>query len=139
MNRKKILTILIVIATVILAGIAIFTAVRLYQLRNEPVAPTAPTSKPEAATPQTQSCTTLAFTIGGESPTPTPTDSPTPTPSESPTATPPIRRVCMSCIKTCVIPPHLFLHSPENIKSMICQKHWQISQQINQRWNNSKP
>lgn len=93
MNKKKIVTILIIIATVILAGVAVFTAVRLYQLRQEAVAPTAP-EEPEAAAPE--SCTALTFTITQESPTPTPTESPTPTgtgsptptPTESPTATP---------------------------------------------------
>jgi hypothetical protein len=38
----KIATLAIVLVTVTLAGIAIFTAVRLYQLRQEPIAPTAP-------------------------------------------------------------------------------------------------
>lgn len=47
-NASKIATGLIVGATFILAGIAIFTALRLYQLRQEPVAPTAPSSQPMA-------------------------------------------------------------------------------------------
>jgi len=47
--KSKFGTILVLIATVILAGIAIFTAVRLYKLRQEAIAPTAPTSKPAAA------------------------------------------------------------------------------------------
>jgi hypothetical protein len=47
--KSKFGTILVLIATVILAGIAIFTAVRLYKLRQEAVAPNAPTSKPAAA------------------------------------------------------------------------------------------
>ena len=46
--KGKIVTALVVIATVILAGVAIFTAVRLYQLRSQPVAPTAPESEPAA-------------------------------------------------------------------------------------------
>jgi len=61
MNKKRIVTILIVIATIALAGVAVFTAIRLYQLRQEPVAPTAPTSEPEAAAPV--SCTALTFTL----------------------------------------------------------------------------
>ncbi len=81
MKKKRIVTILIVIATLALAGVAVFTAIRLYQLRQEPVAPTAPTSQPQAAT-TAESCTALAFTLT------TPTDSPTATPSGSPTATP---------------------------------------------------
>lgn len=90
MGRKRIVTILIVIATIILAGVAIFTAIRLYQLRQQAVAPTAPESTPAAAAPQTQACTQLAFTISAEepSPTPTPTGSPSPSPGESPTASP---------------------------------------------------
>ena len=49
-------TIAIVIATIILAGVAIFTAVRLYQLRQEAVAPTAPESEPEALAPCVEQC-----------------------------------------------------------------------------------
>jgi len=85
MGKKRIVTILIVIATVVLAGVAIFTAVRLYQLRQEAVAPTAPTSKPEAAT---DGCSALSFTLTTGSPSPTPSGSASPTPSESPTASP---------------------------------------------------
>jgi len=40
--KGKLVTSLIVVATVILAGVAIFTAVRLYQLRNESVSLTGP-------------------------------------------------------------------------------------------------
>lgn len=88
MNKKKIVTVLIVIATVILAGVAVFTAIRLYQLRQEAVAPTAPT-EPEAAAPVTEECTQLAFTIGEEpTPTPTPTGTVTPTPTGTVTPTP---------------------------------------------------
>lgn len=42
-------TILIILITVILAGVAIFTAYRLFQLRQEPVAPNVPSSLPKAA------------------------------------------------------------------------------------------
>jgi len=90
--KNKIVTVLILIATLVLAGVAIFTAIRLYQLRQQAVAPTAPESKPEAAAPQ--ACTALTFTIstptGSPTPTPTktPTGSPTATPTGSPTATP---------------------------------------------------
>ena len=47
--KSKFGTILVLIATVALAGIAIFTAFRLYKLRQEAIAPNAPTSKPAAA------------------------------------------------------------------------------------------
>src|SRR3989304_2259709 len=82
--KNKIVTILVLVATLVLAGIAIFTAIRLYQLRQQPVAPTAPTSEPKAATPN--ACTALTFTLS--TPTATPTGSPTATPTGSPTATP---------------------------------------------------
>ena len=87
MKKKRIVTILIVIATIALAGVAVYTAIRLYQLRQESVAPTAPTSEPEAAAPV--SCTALTFTLTTPtgSPTATPTGSPTATPTGSPTAT----------------------------------------------------
>lgn len=49
----KLGTILIILVTIILAGVAIFTALRLYQLRQQSVAPNVPSSQPEAAT----SCT----------------------------------------------------------------------------------
>lgn len=59
--KSKVVTIVILLATLILAGIAIFTAVRLYQLRQQAVAPNAPESKPAAATPS--SCQALTFTL----------------------------------------------------------------------------
>lgn len=46
--KKKLLTITITIATLLLAGVAIFTAVRIYQLRNQPISPANPSSKPAA-------------------------------------------------------------------------------------------
>lgn len=41
--KSRIATAVVVVATVVLAGVAVFTAMRLYKLRGEPVAPTAPT------------------------------------------------------------------------------------------------
>ena len=81
--KNKIATIGIIIATLILAGVAVFTAIRLYQLRKESVAPTAPTSKPKAQEVPV-ACTSLAFTLGV---TPTPTSTPTPTTTGTPGAT----------------------------------------------------
>lgn len=72
--KNKIATIGIIIATLILAGVAVFTAIRLYQLRKESVAPTAPTSKPKAQGVPI-ACQALAFTLG-QTPTPTPTATP---------------------------------------------------------------
>jgi len=84
--KSKIVTIGILIATLVLAGVAVFTAIRLYQLRQEAVAPNVPSSKPKAA--ELGSCQTLAFTLGTGTPTPTPTGSSTPTPTGSSTPTP---------------------------------------------------
>jgi hypothetical protein len=101
--KNKVVTALIVIATVILAGVAIFTAYRLYQSGTESVAPTAPESVPAAGgqpTPTPQACQELAFTITTPTPsvtvtptvtptaTVTPTDGPTPTPTEPPRGSP---------------------------------------------------
>ncbi len=47
--KNKYTTIGIILTTLILAGVAIFTATRLYQTRTQPVAPNAPSSKPAAA------------------------------------------------------------------------------------------
>jgi cytoskeletal protein RodZ len=58
--------------TVILAGIAVFTAVRLYQLRQESVTPTTPQEEAQAQLPS-------------PTPTPKPTSSPTPGGSVTPT------------------------------------------------------
>lgn len=88
--KKNLTTPLIVAATVILGGIAIFTAVRLYQLRGEPVAPTAPESKPAASNlvlPPV-ACTQLAFSLTTTTPTPTVTPTPTSTVTATPTPTP---------------------------------------------------
>src|SRR3972149_4025862 len=72
--KNKLVTALIVIGTVILAGVAIFTAIRLYQLRTRPVAPTAPESTPAASEEEEpQACQQLAFTLTLPSNTPTPT------------------------------------------------------------------
>lgn len=48
--KKHLTTVLMIGATVLLGGVAVFTAVRLYQLRNETVAPNAPQSQPAAFT-----------------------------------------------------------------------------------------
>ena len=89
--KNKVVTALIIIGTVILAGVAIFTALRLYQLRTRPVAPTAPESTPAASEePQPEACQQLAFTLTVPSITPTPTIpvTTTPQPSLTPTSVP---------------------------------------------------
>ena len=86
--KNKVVTVLIVVATIILAGVAIFTALRLYQLRTRPVAPTAPESQPAAGEqPKPEACRQLAFTISTPTPTPTGTGTPTPTSTGTPTPT----------------------------------------------------
>src|SRR5262245_35338854 len=47
--KNKLTTIGIILVTVILAGVAIFTAYKLYQTRNTAIAPNVPSSKPKAA------------------------------------------------------------------------------------------
>jgi len=58
--KGKVVTALVVISTVILAGVAIFTAIRLYQLRRESVTPAAPESKPAA-----WDCSKYTFSVSG--------------------------------------------------------------------------
>lgn len=100
--KGKVATGIIIFATIILAGVAIFTAVRLYQLRSQPVAPNVPSSIPQAAEVP-GSCTALAFTLGSGSPTPSGTASPTPsgTASPTPTGTPTPSGTPNSCGGTC--------------------------------------
>ena len=80
------------VVTVLLGIISVLTAVRLYQLRKQAVAPTAP-EQPEAAVPG-QACQTFFFTISTPTPTPTitgtltPTNTKTPTPTSTKTPTP---------------------------------------------------
>jgi cytoskeletal protein RodZ len=96
--KGKLVTGVVIIATVILAGVAIFTAMRLYSLRKEGVAPTAPESKPAASQitetqEETATCELLTFNINKPtlSPTDEPVSTPTPGPTNSPTPTDPPR------------------------------------------------
>lgn len=84
--KNKYTIIGIIITTIILAGVAIFTAMRLYQTRDVAVAPNVPSSKPVAqeATPTPSTCQ-LSFAIS--IPTATATATSTSTSSSSPTAT----------------------------------------------------
>lgn len=59
--KNKYTTIGIILTTIILAGVAIFTAIRLYQTRNTAVAPNVPSSKPAA---QVTNVCSLSFTVG---------------------------------------------------------------------------
>lgn len=71
--QNKLVTLLVVVSTFILAGVAIFTALRLYQLRYTSVSPNAP-EESEATNSQStpQQCQALTFSITTGSPTPTP-------------------------------------------------------------------
>ncbi len=73
--KGKLPLVLAIGGTVVLAAIAVFTAIRLYQLRKERVAPTAPQEQAQAQLPS-------------PTPTPKPTSTPTPTTSGSPSGTP---------------------------------------------------
>lgn len=111
--KGKVATAIIILATFILAGVAIFTAIRLYQLRNQAVAPNVPSSQPHAQVvcPQDAkvcpdgssvgrtgpncefpacpvSTCSLSFTLTPQTASPTPTETPTGTPTATPTGTP---------------------------------------------------
>lgn len=82
MKKSKLVTGLIILTTLILAGVAVFTAIRLYQLRNQAVAPNVPESKPKAA----GSCS-LSFTLGSATATATSTATATGTATATATST----------------------------------------------------
>ena len=87
--KNKVVTISIIVATLVLAGIAVFTAIRLFQLREQSVAPNVPSSRPRAqeASPSSVACSPLVFTLTSSSPSPTSTSTATGSGSASPTAT----------------------------------------------------
>lgn len=102
--KGKVGTAIILVFTVILAGVAIFTAVRLYQLRRQAVAPNVPSSIPQAqeVSPSPVSACLLTFTINSTStPTPTGTSTATPTPTGTSTATPTPSGTPNYCNGTC--------------------------------------
>ena len=112
--KGKLATVLILIATVILAGVAIFTAIRLYQLRQQAVAPNVPSSFPRADDGETAQPTatpivcSITFKLTSNEITPTPTATATPcstcataTPTVTPTPTTPPTGTPNSCGGTC--------------------------------------
>ena len=103
MENKKLVTILVLTTTVILALIALFTAVKLYQLGQEPANPsTKPKAKVTKASAQvpliaegadTGVCEKVFELVSpSESPSPSPSESPSPSPSAS---------VSVECWDTC--------------------------------------
>lgn len=83
-EKSKLVIGLVLASVLLLGGIAVASAYKLYQLREEEqMAPTAPKEAPAAEEP-TPGCE-LSFSIA--SPTPTPTSTPTGTLSPTPTAT----------------------------------------------------
>lgn len=112
--RKNWYLILIGLSTVILGVIAVFTAIKIYQEKNKPVAPTAPESKPQAQqatpssapTPSPIVCKLTFNLLSAPTPTATPTRTATPTvtptasvtPTATPTATP---TPLLGCYHTC--------------------------------------
>jgi hypothetical protein len=89
MKQNKFVTALVVTATILLAGVAIFTAVRLYQSRYTAIAPTAPseTGATYNPSPTPGACQALTFTLTQGTPTGTPTGTVTQTPTKTPTPT----------------------------------------------------
>jgi hypothetical protein len=61
--KNKLTTIFIISATIILAGIAVFTAIRLYQLRQVAVAPNVPESEPAASEARPECDADIILTI----------------------------------------------------------------------------
>lgn len=118
MNKNKFTVIGIILTTVILAGVAIFTAMRLYQTRTAPVAPNVPSSKPKAqevATTAPNACQ-LSFTL--TTTTPTPTSTATSTPTTTATPVPECNTVCST---TSDCPSNLTCYKPNGATSGNCR------------------
>jgi cytoskeletal protein RodZ len=92
--KNNLLSMILLGATILLTGVGIFISIRLYQLRQQNVAPNAPGSTPAAASNQTISCQAVLFTVKAPTASPTATaaslaiSTPSPTPTLTPTATP---------------------------------------------------
>ncbi len=88
--KNNLATTIVVIATIILGAVAMFTAYRLYMLRQTTVAPNQPSSIPAASENGPSLNCTIAFSLTSQTPSPTPTGTPetTATPTSSPTSTP---------------------------------------------------
>src|SRR3972149_11842778 len=132
--KGKIATVIILLATFVLAGVAMFTAIRLYQLRQVAVAPNVPVSIPRAqevtpTAPPAGSCS-LTFTLTVATPTPTasasatPTATPTGTATATPTATPtttPVPQCNNSCTQNSGCPSNLICSIPSGATTGNCR------------------
>ena len=98
MNKNKFTIIGIILTTVILAGVAIFTAMRLYQTRQTAVAPNVPSSRPAAQEVPANTCSlSFTLTIQTSTPTATPIKTVTPTATATATAVPECNSSCSTC------------------------------------------
>jgi len=133
--KGKAATVIIILATFILAGVAIFTAIRLYQLRQTSISPISPSSKPAAQElPSTNTCSlNFSLTVSTATPTSTasatPTASPSGTPTATPTATPtptPVAQCNTSCTTNSGCPSNLMCYiatgaTTGNCRNTTCQ------------------
>lgn len=134
--KGKAATAVIILATFLLAGVAIFTAIRLYQLRQTSISPISPSSRPAA---QAVSQCSLSFTLtvatasptatASATPTATPSGTPTGTPTATPTATPtqtPVAQCNTSCTANSGCPSNLMCYiatgaTTGNCRNTTCQ------------------
>lgn len=131
--KGKIATVIIILATFVLAGVAIFTAVRLYQLRQTSISPISPSSKPAAQElPATNTCNlSFSLIVSTATPTASPSGTPTATPTgtATPTATPtstPVAQCNSSCTANSGCPSNLICYiaagaTTGNCRNTACQ------------------
>lgn len=133
MKKSKIGTIIVIFITLVLAGVAIFTAIRLYQLRQTSVSPISPSSEPAAQEAEVfpannLSCVldfSLTASTSSPSPTATATASPTATPVPTPTPTP-VAQCNSSCTSNSQCQSDLFCYiaagaTTGNCRNTSCQ------------------
>ncbi|MFZ3301718.1 MAG: hypothetical protein WA152_03335 [Microgenomates group bacterium] len=116
--KNKFTVIGIILTTVILAAVAIFTATRLYQTRDTAVAPNAPSSRP-AASSVIDACQ-INFTILTVTPSPSPSPSPSVSPSPSPSPSP-VPQCNTICSDTSDCPSNLTCYKPNGATSGNCR------------------
>lgn len=121
MNKNKFTIVGIILTTLVLAGVAIFTAIRLYQTRDTAVAPNVPSSRPAAqvapTTPPANACS-LSFTLLVQTPTPTATSTSTATATATSTAVPQCDSTCNSSADC---PSNLTCYKPNGATAGNCR------------------